>query len=79
MTGTLTGQFTYDGGTVALLEIEGGAHIAAEPRMADDLLTLHSEGEIVEIDYESWQVVRCGDRCGNNLHGSVARLERKTI
>jgi len=57
MTGNLTGEFSYDGGTVALLELDNGSWIAAEPRMADDLLTAVQDGEDVTVEYEEWQVI----------------------
>lgn len=56
MTANLTGEFSYDGGTVALLELDNGHWIAADPRMADDLLTLAQE-DIVTVEYEGWQVI----------------------
>ena len=52
----ITGKYEWDGGTVALLEIEDGRFIAAEPRMADDVLTAHRSGEVVTIEFEPWQV-----------------------
>ncbi len=52
----ITGKHEWDGGTVALLEIEDGRYIAAEPRMADDVLTAHQSGEVVTIEFEPWQV-----------------------
>jgi len=53
----ITGNYQWDGGTVALLEIEDGRYIAAEPRMADDVLAAHLSGEICTIEFESWQVI----------------------
>lgn len=53
----ITGNYQWDGGTVALLEIKDGRYIAAEPRMADDLLMAHESGEICTIEFEPWQVV----------------------
>lgn len=60
MTGTLTGNVAYDGGTIALLELATDAEdiwIGAEPRLAADLLVLHQEGEEVTVEYEGWQVI----------------------
>ena len=57
-TGNLTGEFTYDGGTIAVLEVDNGDWIAAEPRIADDLLTaVRIDGEVVTVNYETWQIV----------------------
>ncbi len=53
----VTGKYEWDGGTVALLEIEDGRFIAAEPRMADVVLTAHEAGENPTITFDSWQVV----------------------
>lgn len=55
MTGILTGSFSWDGGSVVLLEIEDGRHVAVEPRTADALLSAPEEE--VEIEFEPWQIV----------------------
>ena len=60
MTGTLTGNFKHDGGqgTIVLLEVDNGHWIASEPRIADDLLSaIIFDGEIIDVDYEEWQIV----------------------
>lgn len=57
MTANLTGNWEWDGGTVALLELDNGSWIAAEPRIADDLLGATLEGETITVEYEGWQVV----------------------
>ena len=53
----ITGNWTWDGGTVALLEVEDGYYVASEPRMVDDLLTAHAEGETITIVFDDWQIV----------------------
>lgn len=57
MIGVLNGEWSYDGGTVAILGLEDGRQIASEPRMADDLLTAHFDGEEVTVEFEAWQVI----------------------
>ena len=53
----ITGNWTWDGGSIALVEVEEGYCVAAEPGMANDLVTAHFEGEIVTIAFEEWQIV----------------------
>lgn len=53
----ITGEYQWDGGTVALLEIEDGRYIAVEPRVADEVLAAHKSGEVCTIEFEPWQVI----------------------